>query len=209
MATNDERIMDIYKTYIEDISPFIIQIEILANRFPVEILNEIRAVFTHLSKYNLSDNASIKERNLSKAEGHIKRSRLDSYKHLCMIYEDEYFNFDKMYKDVDLSFVDNGEFLPKLLEARKNAKQLLLDARKTDLSIDSDDETNTDEAYKKYEKAFVAYSLVYNLINDSYKKLENLKRKAVSKNKKPTNQFIAGLVVAIIGIIIGIILKFI
>jgi len=201
--------MDIYKTYIEDISPFIIQIEILANRFPVEILNEIRAVFTHLSKYNLSDNASIKERNLSKAEGHIKRSRLDSYKHLCMIYEDEYFNFDKMYKDVDLSFVDNGEFLPKLLEARKNAKQLLLDARKTDLSIDSDDETNTDEAYKKYEKAFVAYSLVYNLINDSYKKLENLKRKAVSKNKKPTNQFIAGLVVAIIGIIIGIILKFI
>jgi hypothetical protein len=209
LTTNDERIMDIYKAYIEDISPFIIQIEISENRFPVEILNEIRAVFTHLSKYNLSDNASIKEKNLSKAEGHIKRSRLDCYKHLCMIYEDEYSNFDKMYKDVDLSFVDNGEFLPKLLEARKNAKQLLLDARKTDLSIDSDDETNTGEAYKKYEKAFVAYSLVYNLINDSYKKLEDLKRKAVTKNKKPTYQFIAGLVVAIIGIIIGIILRFI
>jgi len=56
--------------------------------------------------------------------------------------------------------------LPKLLEARKNAKNLLLNALKTDSSIDSDDETNTNEAYEKYEKAFVAYSSVYNLIND-------------------------------------------
>jgi hypothetical protein len=163
LATDDERIRDIYKIYIDVICPYIVQYETLSNKFPIEILNEIRAVFTHLSKYNLSDNDSMRGRNLSKAEGHIKRSILDCYKYICTAYEDEYSKFDKRYENTDLSFVDNGEFLPKLIEARNNAKHLFFDARKTDLTVDSDDETNTDEAYVKYEKAFVAYSSVYDL----------------------------------------------
>jgi hypothetical protein len=154
---------------------------VLANTFPTEVLNEIRAVFTHLAKYTLSDDPTIKAKNLTKAEGHIKRSILDCYKYLCMTYEDVYTKFDKRYKSTDLSFVDNGEFLPKLLKARKNAFTLLIDARKSDLTIDSDDEVKTDEAYEKYGKAFDAYSKVYTLITDSYTKLENLRRKMITK----------------------------
>jgi hypothetical protein len=164
------------------------------------MLNEIRDVFTHLSKYNLSNDASIKEKNLSKAETHIKRSILDCYKNLCTAYEDEYSGFDKRYKNVDLSLVDNGEFLHKLLEDHNNAKLLLLDARKTDLSVDSDDEVNTSVAYEKYEKAFIAYSLIHDLINTSYKKLENLKRKAITKNIIPLAIGIIGLMVGILGL---------
>jgi hypothetical protein len=147
----------------------------------------------------------MKEKNLSKAEGHIKRSILDCYKYICTAYEDEYSKFDKRYKNTDLSLVDNGEFLPKLLEARNNAKHLLFDARKTDLIVDSDDEANTDEAYKKYEKAFIAYSSVYDLINASYKKLENLKKKAVTKNLIPLVIGIIGLIIGIFGLLKGII----
>jgi len=128
LATDEERIKVIYKNYIEDICPLILRYEILVNSFSVEILNEIRAVFTHLSKYNLVDDALIREKNLSKAEGHIKRAKLDCYKYLCTAYEDEYSKFDEMYKN-------------------------------TDLSLDSDDENKTDEAYDKYGKAFTAYSL--------------------------------------------------
>jgi len=207
LATDEERIRDIYKTYIEVICPYIIRYETLSDRFPSEILNEIRAVFTHLSKYNLTDNVSIKERNLSKAEDHIKRSKLDCYKFICTAYEDEYSRFDNRYKKIDLSFVDNGEFLPKLLEGRKNAKDLLFKARKTDLSLDSDDETNTDEAHEKYEKAFLAYTSVYNLINDSYKKLENLRKKAITKNSISIAIGIIGLVIGVLGIIIGLFFK--
>jgi len=202
LATAEERIRDIYKTYIEVICPYIICYETLSDRFPVEILNEIRSVFTHLSKYNLSDNISIKERNLSKAEDHIKRSILDCYKFICTAYEDEYSKFDKRYKNTDLSFVDNGEFLPKLLEARKKAKDLLFEARKTDLSLDSDDEINTDKAYEKYEKAFFAYTSVYNLINDSYKKLENIRKKAITRNTISIAIGIIGLIIGILGIIL-------
>jgi hypothetical protein len=201
LATSDERIREIYKTYLEVICPFIILSETLGNKFPVEILNEIRAIFTHLSKYNLSDVPLIKESNLLKAEGHIKRSILDCYKYICMTYEDDYARFDKRYKNTDLSFVDNGEFLPKLLKLRKNAVQLIITAKKTDLSVNSDDEVNTDEAYEKYEKAYNAYSSVYNLINDSYEKFENLKRKAVTKNIISIAIGIIGLVIGILGII--------
>jgi len=98
--------------------------------------------------------------------------------------------------------------LPKLLETRKKAFNLLLDARKSDLTIDSDDEVKTDEAYEKYGKAFDAYSEVYSLITNSYTKLENFKRKVVTKINKDKIFGIAGLAVGILGIIIGIILKF-
>jgi len=207
LATNEERIREIYKTYIDVICPYILHYESLSNRFPVEILNEIRDILSHLSKYNLSNDALMKEKSLSKAEGHIKRSRLDCYKFICTAYEDEYTKFDKRYKNTDLSLIDNGEFLPKLLEAHKNAKHLFLDARKTDLSVNSDDENNTNDAYIKYEKAFAAYSSVYNLINDSYKKLENLKRKAITKGILSVALGVIGCIIGILGIIFGMIFK--
>ena len=197
----EERANKIYKTYTEVICPYILDYELLSNKFPTEILNEIRAIFTHLSKYYLSDNESIKEKNIFKAERHVKRSILDCYKYICMAYEDEYKKFEIKYKNTDLSLVDNGEFLPKLLESRKNAINLLKKARKTDFSINADDEINDSEAYKMYEEAFVAYSLVYELINNSFKKLENLRKRAVLKDFLSVSGWIAG----IIGIIITII----
>jgi hypothetical protein len=178
-----------------------VQIELLEGKFPVEILNEIRAVFTHLSKYYLSDDNSIKENNVRKAEGHIKRSVLDCYKFICVALDDKYKKFESNYERVDLSFIDNGEFLPKLLETRKNAIGLMKSARETDFSVNSDDETNCAEAYTRYEKAFIAYSNVEKLIDDSYKKLENLKKKAVIKDFS----VVGGWIIGIIGIIIGIV----
>jgi len=205
LATIEERVRDIHKNYIEVICPYIIQYELLSNTFPSEILNEIRAIFTHLSKYYLSDDVLIKEKNVLKAEDHIKRAILDCHKYICTTYDDKYDEFIRNYKNVDLSLVDNGEFLPKLLETHKDAITLMLDARKSDLLITSDDETNVDEAYEKYEKAFVKYSSLYQLIESSYKKLETLKRKF---NLRDWRGIIIGSIISIIGIIVSIILKF-
>jgi hypothetical protein len=73
-----------------------------------------------------------------------------------------------------------------------------LERRETDLEIDSDDETKTDKSYRKYEEAHVAYSSVHKLINDSYAKIEILKRKLSTKQIIP-------LVIGILGLIVGII----
>jgi len=199
--TIEERETEIYKTYVDVICPYILEYELLTNEFPIEILNEIRAIFTHLSKLNISDNNTIKEKNISKAEGHIKRALLDCYKYLCMIYEDKYKKFEKIYSRIDLSLVDNGEFLPKLHESHQKAVKLMKNARVSDLAIDSDDEINCEEAYKKYEDAFVAYSLVKDLLDNSYKKLDYLKKKAVLKDFLSVSGWVIGMVGLIIGII--------
>jgi len=76
----NDRINEIHYKYVSIISPFIMQIEVLDGEYPVEILNEIRAVFTHLSKSHLSGDNDAVDRNLSKADAHIKRAILDCYK---------------------------------------------------------------------------------------------------------------------------------
>lgn len=198
MPVIDERIKDIYEKYIYVICPYILQYELLDNTFPIEILNEIRAVFTHIAKCYLSEDTLIKEKNLSKAENHIKRTILDCYKYICVAYEDKYAEFGRKYRRIDLSLVDNGEFLPKLLENHKYATDLMQEARKSDLLITSDDEVSIGEAYKKYEAAFIAYSSVYNLINNSYKKIEYIRKKAVLKKYIAIAGWILSIVLAII-----------
>ena len=180
--TLDERAGEIYKTYIDVICPYILNYEILTGSFPIALLNEIRAIFTHLSKYHLANNDKIRESNISKAEGHIKRSILDCYKYICIAYDDEYRKYEKKYERIDKSFVDNGEFARKLLDSYHNAVNLIKKARKTDFLINSDEEINIDEAYKNYQEAFIAYSSVYELLNNSYKKLDYLKKKAIFKD---------------------------
>jgi len=201
LPTTEERLENIYKEYVNVICPYIVDYELLTNTFPDAILNEIRAIFTHLSKYYLSGDAKAKERNLQKAEGHVKRTILDCYKYICVAYEDKYAEFDRRYRRVDLSLVDNGEFLSRLLEARKNAIALMKDAKKSDLRLDSDDEKSQDAAYAKYEKAFVEYSSVYELVSGSYKKLENVKKKAIFKDFFA----IGGWIIGIIGLIFSLV----
>jgi hypothetical protein len=108
-AYND-RINEIHNNYISIIAPLIMQIEVLDGKFPVEILNEIRAVFAHLSKSHLADDNAVVERNLSKADSHIKRAIIDCYKYLCFAYDNKYEEFDTIYANVDLSDKAKGKY---------------------------------------------------------------------------------------------------
>ena len=83
---NDSRLSAIYETYLSVISPFIIQLEALDGEFPVEILNEIRSIFTHLARCNSTEKEQIYEENIIKAERHVKRAVLDCFKYLCVAY---------------------------------------------------------------------------------------------------------------------------
>ncbi len=47
-ADIQQEIKEIYLQYHNSIKIFIGQLEVLQNKFPVEILNEIRAVFSHI-----------------------------------------------------------------------------------------------------------------------------------------------------------------
>jgi len=193
------RINLIHEQYTNVISPFIMQLEVLDGEFPIEIINEIRAIFGHLSKCHLSNDDGIIECNLTKADRHINRAIIDCYKYLCIAYNDKYREFECKYIDVDLSDIDNGEFLPLLCKKRKLAIDKLLHAKKLEISM-------SDEIilYASFEEAYNAYADTYNLVNDSFEKLERLKQKTNTRESRANRRYRMGICIGIAGLIIGI-----
>ena len=54
-VANTEREKDIYDQYQSVIAYFIAELEVRDAEYPIEIFNEIRAIFTHLARYRLQD----------------------------------------------------------------------------------------------------------------------------------------------------------
>lgn len=66
-VVRNEEIVEIYDVYVNIIAPFIVQLEALDGEFPVEILNEIRAIFTHISRCSLAETSAVYQDNIVKA----------------------------------------------------------------------------------------------------------------------------------------------
>ena len=115
--TNEEK--NIYYQYIHTIAPFVVELEVRDGEYPIEILNEIRSVFTHMARYKENDS----ERDLISAGKHIKRGILDCYKYLCVSMAEEMKDFRDGYRHVDMMLADNGNFLPKLDKLELCAKK--------------------------------------------------------------------------------------
>ena len=199
MPEGESRISELCRQYNEIVCPLIMQIEIYDKRFPVEILNEIRAVFGHLSKSFISDSEENKAKNIEDATSHMNRAILDCFKYLCISLDDSYKNFEKKYKHVDLSLVSDGDFLSELPKKRKYAAKKLYEAKMTELGIEHDSETRQD-SLEKYDEAYHAFCEVEGFINASSIKIENISKKARVKDRLAVASFIIG----IIGIVLAI-----
>jgi len=174
-----EQLCEIYLQYHNSIKGFVANLETLQNRFPVEILNEIRAVFSHIAKiYAFNDEAIIFE-NLEKARGHVKRAQLDAYKYLCYAFSKEYNDFRDMYKDVDLYSVNNGEFINQLRIFLADSKQKLSNARRLE-----NEESDASVSYNAYEEAYLSYGALYNLINENMEHIDVLQQREQIKQEK-------------------------
>lgn len=167
-----KELSEIYEQYHNSIKIFIGQLEVLQNKFPVEILNEIRAVFSHIAKIYVCDDKKIAVRNIEKAKGHIKRAQLDAYKYMCYAYSKYYKEFRELYKNVDLSYVNNGDFIIELSKAYASAVEKSNSAR--EIEAVADDST---EAYDTYEEAYYEYAKVYKLIVENMLLMEKLQQK--------------------------------
>lgn len=193
----DNRIDRIYESYVDVIAPFIIQLEVLDGEFPVEMLNEIRAIFTHIARCRLNreKDPAYSADNVTKAERHLKRAVFDGYKHLCVTYDEKYREFGNHYKNVDLSVVDNGDFLRNLSRMRALAVKKLQEAKRHEVSFGDDK-----EVYDLYNEAYDAYSDVHNLIEGSREKIEFARRRASRKDRAAVVTFVIGVASFIIGV---------
>ena len=114
----------VFRMYIEDINPFIVQFEVEKGEFPIELQNEIRAIYGHLVRATMSSSPEEIKRNIGKMRSHSKRALLDCFKYTSIICSDNYDSFMKRYENVDLTYLDNGTFLPDVVEHCRNIKHL-------------------------------------------------------------------------------------
>lgn len=196
----DKEITSIYKTYLDTIAPLTKQLELNDGEYPVEILNEIRAIFTHFARCQATDVIEEKVDNIKRAKSHEKRALLDCFKYLCVSYDDQYKEFQNLYKNVDLSVVDNGVFLEQLCQKRALSQKYIKEAQKVELEGD-----DSNCIFSAYQKAFNAYADVYNMIQDAHLKLIRVKTKAARKARWRVVLDVSGIVGTIFGII-GVIL---
>ena len=93
---------EVFRIYLEDINPFIVQFEVLKNEFPIEVQNEIRAIYGHLVRASLAKTDEEAKNNIQKMRSHTKRALLDCFKYSCIVITDMYNDFFEHYKNVDL-----------------------------------------------------------------------------------------------------------
>ncbi len=188
----------IYKEYYETIVPFIVTLEVLDGEFPVEILNEIRAIFSHISAYKLNNSES----DLQLALGHVKRAVLDCYKYMCVSIEERIKEFRHEYRHANLSMADNGKFLPEINRLHRLAKDKMILAKRFEsvkTSFASLEERNK-ELYTLYESAFLAYNKLSKYLDDSNEAIL-----FASSNSKKTNRnnIIINIAIAVASLVIG------
>ena len=167
---------EIFANYRTLIRPFVALLELFDSEFPIEILNEIRAIFQHVARCYYDGKTVPTEKdiqqNIQKAKSHINRALLDCFKYSCLTLYDEYKLFMHAYRFVDLSSLDNGEFLKTLHDLKEEAKKADKEAR----ILEGD--TGDDEAvFKAYEKAFNSSVELYKYIEKHAKFAANLRRK--------------------------------
>lgn len=190
--TLEEREELIYRQYQEIVAPFIVELEVRDKEYPIEIFNEIRSIFTHLSRYKIQGSES----DVMSAENHTKRAILDCFKYLCISIAERIDMFRQDYRKVDLKLANNGEFLPKLDKLQDKARKAYVTAKKAEIEKKGDG-----ELYELYELAYNSYSELDKFLDDSQETI--LFASTHSKKSEVLN--IVSCTITIISIIITII----
>lgn len=192
----ESQIKGYYHQYLHVITPLIIALEELDEEYPVEILNEIRAIQNHLARYELSDALAVKKDNVVGAGSHIKRATMDCFKYLSLSFHSRAEEIKQYYDNVDLHLVDNGAFLPKAVELEQDAYDSIKAARLSETIR----EGTLEEQYQLYEDAYTKGYALYQFWRDSVPKLAFAKS-VTDKNRRLA---VIGVVVGVIGVIIGV-----
>ena len=189
----EDRELEIYRQYQNVIAPFIVDLEVRDGEYPIEIFNEIRATFTHISRYKVQNSTD----DLISAERHIKRATLDCYKYLCVSHAEEIKAFRYNYRSVDLHLADNGRFLNTLDSLEKQAKASYIDAKKAEVSRELSDE----RIYSMFENAYNKHCDMLSYLHESEESI----RFASTQTRKRNFWTVFSVIITVISIVVALI----
>ncbi len=203
LSEQSELLNTIFRMYIEDINPFIVRFEVSKGEFPIEVQNEIRAIYGHLVRATMATSSNQVLRNIEKMKSHSKRALLDCFKYTSIICSDNYDDFMNRYENIDLTYLKNGQFLTDIVKRCREARKALQDAKVAETSNISEDDLFAlyQDAYRQFEE-----------LNDELQQAEEsaafLQHKASKKDMISNISLwvgIGGFIVGIIGIFINFI----
>ena len=122
--------------------------------FPIEVQNEIRAIYGHLVRATMSTSSDQVLRNIEKMKSHSKRALLDCFKYTSIICSDNYDDFMNRYENIDLTYLENGQFLTDIVKGCREARTSLQKAKVAETSNISEDDLFDlyQNAYKQFEE---------------------------------------------------------
>jgi len=180
---------EIFRAYLEDINPFIVLFEAQRNEFPLELQNEIRAMYGHLARAAIAETPEQAERNIQKIKSHTKRALLDCFKYSCVIFSDSYTDFFKRYEGVDLSYLEDGRFLPEIHAHYNKAKDAYFEAKQAETSNISEE-----SLFNLFQKAYNLFASLAERLNSVEHSAVFLKHKATRRDRLAVASFIIGAV---------------
>ena len=187
---------EVYQFYNDYVKIAYSEIEAAGNKLPVELLFEVHSAFDHLKRIHID--GLPQDNCCEKAYSHLKRGVLDAYKLKLKYFNDDYQALFKK-SGKDLRLVDNGEYLPKAIRARKEIIAVAKDARLNEGKAD------VNSAFEKWYETSLLITAFENMYFDENK----LRWAKATSLRQGIIGMIIGLVVGVVGsILAGIIMGF-
>lgn len=195
LAEHADLLDSVLRMYIEDINPLVVRYEIGQGEFPTEVLNEIRAIYGHLIRAAMAETSDQVINNIDKMRSHSKRALLDCFKCNALMCADNYKDFMSRYKDIDLTYLENGKFLPEVSSLFSRAVESLQKAKISETS-----NIPEDELFASYQKAYQQFESLDNRIKSIEEAAEYLEHKASKRDKSAKISMGIGIAGFIVGI---------
>lgn len=201
LIQNREKLEELLEEYGNTLAPCIVEYEAETCEFPVEILNEIRAIYAHLYRASVSTLETDAQKNVDKALSHSKRAVIDGYKYLCVAYDDRYHNFFNKFKYINWKRSNLMNSIIDIDLKRQEAVSLLKHAKLVESTENGNNESNEDKCKELYKDAYSSYVELKSLLSDLEIKLASTSVTTTF----PRNLFIL-ILTFILGIFIGALL---
>lgn len=181
--------------YIYDIHPFIVLFETEKSEFPIELQNEIRSMYAHLCRAAAAEKKEEAIDNVKRIMSHSKRALLDCFKYISIVYTDMYNDFMNRYKSIDLTLINNGDFLREIEKTYKETKDKLQNAKALEVQG-----VSNEKLFELYQDAYLCARKIKSKIESVELTATYLKRRAMKKDIL----CVASFVIGILGLVVGV-----
>lgn len=175
-----QKIDELLLTYGKSAKPLINEIaqRHRDSKVPDNLLNEIRAMNDHIARcYRDGADDNYIDRELGKAEGHLRRLLYDCFKQLNIYISDNLGRREKMSFSNRWLYRDGGNFWHQYTKWKQQAQDDVIEAKKQE-SIDSDEALRYFESgyqnYRNIEELFKAnrrflfFSALFSILNKAF-----------------------------------------